>query len=177
MLKRLGIVSTLVVLLGVSTACGQSRQGSAAAGNIETPADVVAEYLARDSRGERLKPTPWFRSVSAWEDEPAWDAITLIRSFRVGHDSIDADSARIEVTYEVVGGLEGTPEGAPMKLVPREETQLVQFVLAKTQGHWLVASPPINPHVLADSILAYRPGILSREQAVLLDSLLRTNRH
>jgi hypothetical protein len=115
--------------------------------------------------------------VSAWEDEPAWDAITLIRSVRVGRDSIDGDSERVAVIYEVVGSLEGTPEGTPMKLVPRQETQRVEFVLAQIKGHWLVAAPTINPHVLADSILAYRPGILSREHAEVLDSLLRTNHH
>lgn len=175
--KQPRLALTLVVLSGVITTCGQPRQGSPGGGDIRAPAHLVAEYLARDSRGERLRPAPWFRLVSAWEDEPAWDAMTLIRSFRVGQGSIEQDSARIEVTYDVVGTLEGTPEGLPMKLVPRQETQRVEFVLSRAQGHWVVASPSINPHVLADSILAYRPGIMSREQSALLDSLLRTTHH
>lgn len=171
MSRRLGIVPIIGALVGVLVACGR---GPHAAG-VTAPADVVAEYLARDSRGERLRPSPWFRSVSVWEDEPGWDALTLIRSFRVENDTVDGDSARVQVVYEVMGSLQGTPEGTPMELVPAIETQRVEFVLAKVEGRWLVAFPSINPHVLADSIMDYRPDILSRKQALLLDSLSRAD--
>lgn len=165
------LVSAVVVLGGLLTACGRSPQAL----SVEAPVAVVGEYLTRDSRGERLQPSPWFRSVSAWADEPGWDALTLIHSFRVESDSVYGDSARVRVAYEVVGSLQGTPEGTPMYLFPGAETQRVEFVLARVQDRWLVASPSINPHVLADSILVYRPNIVSGSQAVLLESLLRAN--
>jgi len=166
------LMSTPVILAAVSIACRQSGSGSVEAHNVGNPTDVVAEYLYRDSRGERLQPDQWFRSVWAWEDEPAWDEITLIRSYEIEGDSIVSDTARIAVRYEVLGVLQGTPEGTPMRFVPREGSERVEFVVAKTGVEWQVTFPSINPHVLADSILTYRPGILSPEHAAVMDSLL-----
>jgi hypothetical protein len=119
------------------------------------PAALMREYARRDAAGERLATSSWFSDVAEWQDEPGWDAYTVIRSYDIAPATIMGDSASVRITYRRAGEMESGAQA--LEFVPDTGTESVLFALHRSDGSWKITAPQINQHVLIERVLKIKP--------------------
>jgi hypothetical protein len=136
---------------GITPPARDSRQEVVVVAN-STPLALVEEYLRRDARGE-------FAAVSDWLAEVAmfglrgWDAMTVINGYEITATEATANTARITVQYDVIGGfVSAGPDGVPLwSLADSVEQQT--FVVVRTGRGFRLSGPPLKPHLSARAVL------------------------
>ncbi|MEO7455567.1 MAG: hypothetical protein ABIY52_04850 [Gemmatimonadaceae bacterium] len=127
---------------------------------VATESDATAlvnSYTVREAMGEQFKSPSWFDSVSTSRRPPRFDSLQVIRSFGVGAMAISGDTARILVTYRVMGALaqaRGKPTKAEIRFTSFSGNEFGEFVLARTSAGWRVVGTPHTMFVFASSFLS-----------------------
>ena len=114
------------------------------------PAGVINKYLSLDKRGARLTAQSYeaVAPYAAWEDEPVWDHLVVIRDYAVADDVTQWDivsgtEARIPVTFQVLGAVRW--ETATFMPAPREDVVFIR--IRAVNNYWKMVEPPFPPHV------------------------------
>jgi hypothetical protein len=106
---------------------------------------VIEEYCKLDFRGARLGASQpgndQIAALSTWEAEPGWDSVVIISSFVVGEAKESGRTAKVLVTYNVVGQFDGD---SPFALSKQE---MVEYQLVRRGNSWLVDKGLVPPHV------------------------------
>lgn len=132
----------LVVLLTASLHAGD-YPGS--------PASVVAAYIEADGEGMALDAETASGVVrfTTWDDVQTGDSFVVIKSYEIGAVAWEGDKAGVEITYAVLGRLDG------FKFTPEAKKEEVWFDLVKKKGQWKIVKPKLPPHLtVAGAILA-----------------------
>ena len=125
-----------------------SPESAAAQAMRAGPEEVIALYATWDTAGKFLchgcEPT-YDRAVDAlicWSpvdncetDAPGWDASSIVRSFTMRTLNKQDTTARLAVTYDVVGRL----IGGKLELGPSSQTWTVE--LQRMRGDWRIVDP------------------------------------
>ena len=114
------------------------------------PAGVINKYLSLDKRGARLTAQS-YEAVApyvAWEDEPVWEHLVVIRGYAVADDVtqwdiVSATDARIPVTFQVLGDVRR--ETATFVPAPREDVLFIR--IRAVNNLWRMVESPFPPHV------------------------------
>jgi hypothetical protein len=108
------------------------------------PLGLVRQYVKRDAEGERLGPSPWFGPVVTWPDDPGYDSLTVIRSYKVETPKdIGGSPVTILVKYDAIGWI------ASSGFIPQENLEAFDFVVVRTEdAGWQIDQPQIDQHVL-----------------------------
>ena len=130
----------------------------ASVGSARSPAyNVVAQYVFRDARGDRLQSAPWLDSTIKEPDhEPGYDSFTVIADCTLRSRSIHADSVIIDVTYNVIGRSKAFTDAAGAGrfiIVPVDTVETVAFPVVRTAVGWRIESPQIDQHVSPIALL------------------------
>ena len=104
---------------------------------------LIAEFVARDARGEFLSASPWFNAaVTCPGHEPGPDVATQVQGHQLRVLARGRDSVRAEVTWERTGYV-GADHGHATGV---EHDTLLAI---RTEFGWRIVSPALNPHVPA----------------------------
>lgn len=117
-----------------------------------TPDKVVKEFVEMDFEGMRIG---WGRGgfedhseYVLWDDEPGWDGCSIISGYDIKTLQSGSDTARISVTYHVLGEFTG-----PYKWKSGRKKRAIVYLLKKDGGRWRIAEPMTSPHVSIDTII------------------------
>jgi hypothetical protein len=161
-------VHPLVLTALAAVSCKPGEQPQVMAERADSAAALVQQYVERDARGERLATAPWFLSVVAWPEDPAFDSYTVITGFTVGEHTGTLDSVFVPVDLHRVGWIQTTGPTS-VRFLPSDSTEHHEFRLGRLGGRWIIVAPRLEPHVLADTVLLRAP--LSAEDRVILQAL------
>lgn len=111
------------------------------------PDQLLAEFVARDARGEFTESSDWFDgAVDCPGHEPGPDQATIVKGHQVRILARGADTVRAEVRWDRTGIRRGGgEEDADSGVV------IDTLVAVRTSFGWRIASPALNPHVPAAS--------------------------
>jgi hypothetical protein len=128
---------TAFILLLLLTTC------SFAADYPGSPAAVVAAYIEADGEGKALSSdtSSQVLQYTTWPEAPGWDSMAVIKSYDIGEVGRTGNEANVQITYTVVGQLEG------FNYTAKPAKEAVDFELVKTKGKWKIASPQLPPHL------------------------------
>lgn len=131
-----------ILLLATSTAFAQGA-ASTRAMYPQSPQMVVEAYCQQDLDGGQTSSDTWnnVAQFTVWPDAPGWDTFTIVSGYTVGPVRQYRNSAKIHVTYTVLGVLEGETAKAESR------TKTVVYTVVKRGGKWKVAKPQLEPHV------------------------------
>lgn len=149
-------LAAVLLVLGVTSCNREERAPAMQTTETHSPLELVREYVERDSRGERLRTAPWFLSVVAWQEDPAFDSYTVIVGLQVGQPTQTGDSATVPVTYQRLGWIQTTGRNT-VRFVASDTVERYDFRLGVSAGRWLITEPRLEPHVLVDTVLAAAP--------------------
>ncbi len=114
------------------------------------PSEVIEKYLSLDKRGARLTAQSYeaVKPYVAWEEEPVWEQLVVIREYAVTDDVAQWDiisgmEALIPVTFQVLGTVSW--ETATFVPAPREEVLSIR--IRAVNNHWRMITPKFPPHV------------------------------
>ena len=115
---------------------------NAAAG--DDPLATVRAFCAADGTGARLTRSKWndVATLVAWQLEPAWDHIVLIRGYEIKTPRRSGERIVVDVTYTVSADV--TP--GHIKRTKRSETLSLE-IETDDSGAWRIAGTPPLPHV------------------------------
>jgi hypothetical protein len=130
----------LLLLLLASTSLADDYPGS--------PAAVVAAYIEADGEGRALcsDTLERLRQYTKWTESPDWNHLVVTKSYDIGavgwdsEKARDGDTAFVEITYHVLGRLDG------LKFTAGPAKEEVCFDLVKTKGRWKIVEPKLPPH-------------------------------
>jgi len=111
----------------------------------------------------------WFDSVVGWREEPGYDTYTVIAGYQTFPSQVVGDTASVKVQFNVLGWVK---TGTYFTATPT--VQSVTFVLVRRPNGWVITSPQMNQHVLAQ--VALRDSSLSGPGRRVLDSLAKATR-
>jgi len=125
----------------------------------ESALRIVRRYCQLDSEGARLGggSDGQIQELSEWEEEPGWDSVVVIKSYRTKLQQIDATHTSVLVTYEEYGKLEGNQFSA------QQTSEEVVFTLTKVGSDWKIRSPKLPPHVRPAALVAHINHIMAVE--------------
>jgi hypothetical protein len=149
-------VATMMLLGACKVARRPAQSQPAVTLSDTTPVRLVREYVTRDADGQRIRANPWFFNVVIWPEDPGWDSYAVIRNSGVDPIRADSSTARVSVTYEVVGHVETTGR-TTARFVPDSSTERFVFTVALTDNGWRIVAPQIDPHLLPGAALSYSP--------------------
>lgn len=115
-----------------------------------SPREVVKFFCGLDAEGARIEDTALrgeIHKLDAWDEEPGWDEVTVIRSFSVGDAESYGNFSHVEVKFTVIGTL---TEG---RLEPMPPIQTVEFHLERRGKVWTIESPLYEPHVFRSELM------------------------
>ncbi len=154
--------ATILTVSGLVVACVEKAPDRAAVsvagesdsgGRPNGALSLVREYVQRDSRGERLGPSPWFTTVVTWPDDPGYDSYTAITGFELTpHSTGLNDSAQVRVTYHTAGWILAG-DSTQVRFMPHDSLETQIFSVIRAGGLWRIASPQIGQHVLVEAAL------------------------
>ena len=120
----------------------------------DSPARLVDEYARRDGAGEFLRSRVWLgAAVECPGRLPDADALTLVSSYATHALGVDADTARVEVRYQVEGTLRPTA-GRRVDFDRAFEQAADTIVAVRKHGAWYIVSPPTSHRLLPATAFA-----------------------
>ncbi len=130
------------------------------------PAGVIDKYLSLDERGARLAAQS-YEAVApyvAWEDEPVWEELVVIRDYTVADDVTQWDivsgtDAFIPVAFRVLGVVRW--ETATFAPAPREEALSIR--IRAVNNYWKMVAPAFPPHVGRRRLVNFVKDAIARE--------------
>jgi hypothetical protein len=106
-------------------------------------------------------------ALVTWEDEPGWDSVVAIRDFRILDAHEERDTAVVRVQYDVLGYIGGSRITLADRNNPSDPIlkswQTTEFHLKLTPEGWRIASPVMEPHPSAATIIGHIEGLLAPE--------------
>ena len=163
-----GIVAVILTALTVFAVAATTN----GPGYARDAAQLVMEYVKRDSLGGRLDAQDWFDHVVTWEEEPAWDGCVVIDRYDIGDPQSKADDGTItiDVGFHRVGWINFEENGS-WTFAPGADREDHPFIVLSKKGTPLIFSPQMAPHVLGQVVLKRHE--LTRESAAKLGELLK----
>ena len=115
---------------------------------------TIEKYIGLDRSGARLDNNRYhsMAELSAWTDEPTWDAFVVVSTATIGRPRADGPKMAVRVRYEVEGVMEGdsflAADALPPELAERMKIgEPLTFTLVNTGNGWKVESPQVPPRV------------------------------
>ncbi|MFC1492450.1 hypothetical protein ACFL6O_00700 [candidate division KSB1 bacterium] len=128
----------------------------------DSPQDIVKKYFTLDYEGERLSSRTAYRyeGLYAWEEEPGWDVVSVVRDFQIGKATIKDSSATVEVVFSVFGQTGGgnwIPSGSSWgdNLPVIKQSENIVFELRLIDNKWVIYRPNIRPHISLDAAIKH----------------------
>ncbi|HYL64862.1 MAG TPA: hypothetical protein VE077_19785 [Candidatus Methylomirabilis sp.] len=143
---------TQIVLLFSAFACASVSAQNAQQQPSTGPEQVVRQYCDFDFKIGRIS-TDNFRKLPplyTWEEEPGWDGVTLVSSFKIVSTKVTQDRAIVTVDWHVAGEF-----GAEKVTAPRQKDEIVEYQVKLVGGSWKIDSPLLCPHVSAKTMRAF----------------------
>lgn len=159
-------------LLGclILQACTAFDHSAAGTSESSDGSDLIAEYVARDAAGLRLRFEPWFLDVVIWIDEPGWDRFAVIDGYALESLHADSSTARTKVRFRRIGHIESRGGGKANFISDVHHEEIV-FTSALTDNGWRIVAPQIEPHVAVDTVLLR--SFLSDDDLTVLRDVVR----
>jgi hypothetical protein len=145
----------VILLVGCWCVAGLAQSGSPkAAPQTSSPRAVVSEYCRLDADGGLASSAGWpsISPLFVWPDAPGWDTFTVVRSYTVGKATQVGNTARVPVTYELIGTLDSTPRFVRAKVTK----QTVVFHLVRNNQHWVLDADGNPDHQVASGVARWR---------------------
>jgi len=139
-------------------------------GNDSTPDSVIKKYYQADLEGARLSAEGYktIKPLIAWEHEPGWDLVFITKNAKISKvEQLRKDETYATVIYDVIGILNGDD------LLEIEFTQVVTFILIKTNAQWKIKQPVIFPHVSPLALSKHIEKVLKDNQNKQRETKLR----
>ncbi len=138
-MKRKLLSLILLAIFALSPAAGSSSLKLGKAGL------VVQKFCRLDAAGKRLSSDfhDLIQPLVSWEEEPGWDVLTRIQSFKIVQEEDSGSSARVKVIYEVTAVPDDTGN-----MIPTRQKEEVIYTLKPIKGRWRITEPQLMPHVL-----------------------------
>ena len=108
------------------------------------PQKVVEEYCRLDLEGARMSSSTWakVKGLVAWEEEPGWDVVVIVATYRLGKPRMLGDEVHVPVTFNVLAKFEGD---GPLELAERRER--IDYELERQTNRWVIRGPIHPPYV------------------------------
>ena len=152
MRSNLHVLFLIIIILTLS---------SYSIGNDSTPDSVIKKYYQADLEGARLSADGYkiIKPLITWEHEPGWDLVFITKNAKISKiEQLRRDETDVTVIYDVIGILSGDD------LLEIEFTQLVTFILTKTNTKWKIKRPVIFPHVSPQALSKHIEKVLKHDQ-------------
>lgn len=130
-----------LLMLAVATCISARPQRADAADPLKT----VRAFCEMDGKGIRLGAGRWheIRPLVAWQLEPAWDRVRLIRGYEIGSTRMVGEQVEVVVTYTVVHDIRAKQINDDEHL----ETQIFHLAADESSRDWLLQGPPPPPYL------------------------------
>lgn len=164
--------TAILVLLMSPMGCERTQSASTMARlDPEDGAELIDEYLLRDSRGDRLRASDWFDEHVRWSEEPGWDEYSVLDSQTIERVSADSQTVRCLAIQRTLGSVSSTDT---LFITFREgpSVDTIMFEATATESGWRLASPRYNPHLSLRSASA--DPSLGESSRMRLQELLRS---
>lgn len=156
-------------------AAGPAAAPAATGGLKHSPTEVIKKYLHLDQKGARLDSLS-FDAVApyiAWQHEPAWGRVVVIREFSVPEDYrqweiVNPLEVVIPVRVRVLGSVYLETAG----FVPEEDSIEVRFRVKAIKNRWRIVEPMLPPHVGQRRMVSFVRQALIQETDPLKRSTL-----
>lgn len=139
----------LLTLVSVIAACAATLSGDSNSGVRPTPESVVKQYCQKDFDGARTSSKTYsqMEHLFLWPDEPGWDTVTVVKSYRIIASKLRGNIAVVTVEYQSLG------EIAAWEFREENKSERVKFTLELGSKEWVWKK---DEPVLAASKLAWR---------------------
>ena len=131
-----------------------------------SPAEIVKEYFALDQKGAKLDSLSFeaLAPYRAWEQEPAWGRVVVIRSFSVAEhyrqwEVVNRFEVVIPVTFEIIGSVYMESAG----FVPEPSVEEVPVRVKSLRNRWRIVEPMLPAHVGQKRMINFVREALVRE--------------
>lgn len=113
---------------------------------------VVNLFIQEDLNGSRLDSEKYMnvRSLTSWENEPAWDNLFIVEKATIKDVSRGKASTLVNVEYVLRGHHNGM-EIADLRC----QTEEKDFQVKKVQGRYKITSPIFPPHVSLKTAISH----------------------
>jgi len=135
-----------------------------------TPMEVVRLYCEFDLNTGRISTANFAKlpPLVTWEEEPGWDTVIIVSSFKILSAKQSQDSAVVTVKWDVLGHAEGE------NVTKDRKSEVIDYQLKLAKGLWKIDAPVIPPHVSLPTLRAFVLSQFQREpkrQALWIGSL------
>ena len=116
-----------------------------------TPTDVVRLYCDFDLKTGRISTANFAKlpPLVTWEEEPGWDTVTLVSSFKILASKESQDRAAVTVKWDVLGHAEGE------NVTKDQKSEVIDYQLRRVKGLWKIEGPVEPPHVSLPTLRAF----------------------
>jgi hypothetical protein len=150
MLRRWTLAALLILSMTLPQAAGQYPA---------TPKEVVRLYCDFDLKTGRISTANFAKlpPLVSWEEEPGWDTVTIVSSFKIHSAKQSQDSAIDTVKWDVFGHAEAE------NVTKDQKSEVIDYQLKLTKGFWKIDGPVIPPHVSLSTLRAFVLSQVQRE--------------
>jgi hypothetical protein len=142
MLRRWTLAALLILSMTLPQAVGQYPA---------TPKEVVRLYCDFDLKTGRISTANFAKlpPLVTWEEEPGWDTVTIVSSFKILSAKQSQDSAIVTVKWDVLGHAEAE------NVTKGQKSEVIEYQLKRAKGLWKIDAPVIPPHVALSTVRAF----------------------
>ena len=154
--KVIVICITLVVVI-IAASCDSRRalspQSRVHGNSLSGPEAVIKAFCALDAEGKRFSRSSseeehiYYQGLVDWTNEPDWDNVVIISSYKIGAIKKLQDAAEITVRYDVKG------KYSKHLIIFSETIDKINFEVIKTETGWKIRGPIACPHMYAKTLI------------------------
>lgn len=156
------LITGLILL--TSAACVREPKNEADQKVVRTLVETYckADYDGANLSTDNYKKSPLPEFVIAGEYEaPAWDTVSLVKSYSIRSVEVKGENASAVVMYEVLGEVPGTQE-----VEIKKENKSYTFKLKKQRGNWKLITPAdLMPHIAVDTAIRHIRKLYETQKA------------
>jgi len=165
----------LQLLAFLITACLVTAATDSKSRVRSSPESIVKEYCQKDFDGARTSSQTYSQvdHLYLWPEEPGWDTVTIVKSYRIVSSQMRGNHAVVTVEYQTLGDIGGsefledhtsTKVAFKLELGSKEWTwKNDEPVLEVSNLAWRITYPIMQPHISVPYAIKHVASLVSTE--------------